>query len=78
MPWLVGGSADLAPSNKTYLSGAGDIGRGAFAGRNFHFGIRELAMTAIVNGMVLVTRNTADFEPMREYSPLQLENWFSA
>ena len=51
VPYLVGGSADLAPSNKTYLKGLGDIGPGAFAGRNFHFGIRELAMTAIVNGI---------------------------
>ncbi len=52
VPNLVGGSADLAPSNKTYLKGLGDIAAGAFAGRNFHFGIRELAMTSIVNGIV--------------------------
>lgn len=52
VPYLVGGSADLAPSNKTYLKGMGDIAPGSFAGRNFHFGIRELAMTAIVNGLV--------------------------
>ena len=51
VPYLVGGSADLAPSNKTYLKGFADIGPGAFAGRNFHYGIRELAMTAIVNGI---------------------------
>ncbi|MGN0854720.1 MAG: transketolase [Kiritimatiellia bacterium] len=48
---LVGGSADLAPSNKTYLKGLGDVGPGAFAGRNLHYGIRELAMAAIVNGL---------------------------
>jgi transketolase len=51
VPNLVGGSADLAPSNKTYLKGLGDVAAGAFAGRNFHFGIRELAMSAIVNGL---------------------------
>lgn len=51
VPYLVGGSADLAPSNKTYLKDAGDIAPGSYSGRNFHFGIRELAMTAIVNGI---------------------------
>ena len=51
IPFLVGGSADLAPSNKSYIKGAGDIAPASFAGRNFHFGIRELAMTAIVNGV---------------------------
>ena len=50
-PGLVGGSADLAPSNKTYLKGLGDVAPGEFAGRNYHFGIRELAMAAIVNGI---------------------------
>ncbi len=52
VPTLVGGSADLGPSNKTVLKGLGDIQAGSFGGRNFHFGIRELAMTAIVNGIV--------------------------
>ena len=52
VPFLVGGSADLAPSNKTYLKGLGDVGPGAYSGRNFHFGIRELAMTSVVNGIV--------------------------
>ena len=47
-------------------------------GRSLPYSDSQIAATAIVNGMVLVTRNTADFEPMREYSPLQLENWFSA
>ena len=51
VPGLVGGSADLAPSNKTYLKGLGDVAPGEFSGRNIHFGIRELAMTAIVNGI---------------------------
>ena len=51
VPFLVGGSADLAPSNKTYLKGLGDIAPGSYSGRNFHFGIRELAMTAVVNGI---------------------------
>jgi len=52
VPYLVGGSADLAPSNKTYLKGLGDIAPGSYSGRNFHYGIRELAMTSIVNGIV--------------------------
>ncbi|MBR1586848.1 MAG: transketolase, partial [Kiritimatiellae bacterium] len=52
VPNLVGGSADLAPSNKTYLKGLGDVAAGAFTGRNLHFGVRELAMTSVVNGIV--------------------------
>ena len=51
VPELIGGSADLAPSNKTYLKDMGDIGPGAFEGRNIHYGIRELAMTAMANGV---------------------------
>jgi transketolase len=55
IPWLLGGSADLAPSNKTTLtfSGAGDLQAGSWGGRNLHFGIREHSMAAIVNGMTL-------------------------
>lgn len=55
VPWLLGGSADLAPSTKTALTfaGAGDFQRGSRAGRNFHFGIRENAAAAIANGMAL-------------------------
>ena len=51
VPGLVGGSADLAPSNQTYLKGLGDIGPGSYDGRNIHFGIRELGMSAVVNGL---------------------------
>ena len=51
LPQLVGGSADLAPSNMTWLKDMGEIKPGDFAGRNFHFGIRELAMAAIMNGV---------------------------
>ncbi len=51
VPELVGGSADLGPSNKTVLKGAGDVAPGAFEGRNLHYGIRELGMTAIANGI---------------------------
>ena len=47
MPNLIGGSADLAPSNKTNMSDAGDFSKADYAGRNMHFGVRELAMTAI-------------------------------
>lgn len=51
MPELVGGSADLAPSTVTTLEGGGDVGRRAFSGRNLHFGVREHAMGAILNGI---------------------------
>jgi transketolase len=55
LPWLLGGSADLGPSCKTRLSfeGAGDFGAQNPAGRNLHFGIREHAMGAILNGLSL-------------------------
>ncbi len=55
IPWLIGGSADLAHSNKTNLTfdGAGDFYPDQFRGRNLHFGVREHAMGAIVNGMTL-------------------------
>ena len=53
MPNLVGGSADLAPSNKTYLNGLGDYSAEDRTGRNLHFGIREHAMAAICNGLIL-------------------------
>jgi len=55
IPWLLGGSADLAPSNNTRLGfdGAGDFQAGQYAGRNLHFGIREHAMGAICNGLSL-------------------------
>ncbi len=52
LPMLVGGSADLAPSNNTYLKGFGDFGVDK-CGRNIHFGVREHAMGAILNGMAL-------------------------
>ncbi|MDD4102126.1 MAG: transketolase [Kiritimatiellae bacterium] len=51
LPQLVGGSADLAPSNMTWLKEMGEIKPGDFSGRNFHFGVRELAMAAIMNGI---------------------------
>ena len=53
MPELVGGSADLAPSTLTLIDGGGDVERGSYGGRNLHFGIREHAMGAIVNGLCL-------------------------
>ncbi|MFM9963653.1 MAG: transketolase [Planctomycetaceae bacterium] len=54
-PWLIGGSADLAPSTKTRLTfeGAGDFNYDCYSGRNFHFGVREHSMASIVNGMAL-------------------------
>jgi transketolase len=56
VPWLLGGSADLAPSTKTRLTfdGAGDFRADSPQGRNLHFGIREHAMAAMLNGMALV------------------------
>jgi transketolase len=55
IPWMIGGSADLATSNKTTLKfeGAGDFQAGQYAGRNLHFGVREHVMGASVNGMVV-------------------------
>lgn len=55
IPWLLGGSADLGPSNKTTLTfeGAGQLQAGSPGGRNAHFGIREHAMGTIVNGLSL-------------------------
>lgn len=55
IPWFLGGSADLAPSNKTALkfAGAGDFEAATPGGRNLHFGVREHAMAAIVNGLSL-------------------------
>lgn len=53
VPYLIGGSADLAPSNNTHMDGFGNIKAGDFTGRNFNFGIREHAMGAIMNGISL-------------------------
>jgi transketolase len=51
LPFLVGGSADLAGSNMTYMNDLGDIGKDAFEGRNFHYGVREIGMGAVMNGV---------------------------
>lgn len=53
LPTLIGGSADLTPSNNTYLKGYGDFQSSSPGGRNFHFGVREHAMGSILNGMAL-------------------------
>lgn len=53
IPALIGGAADLAPSTKTYMNGLGDFSKDNYAGRNLHFGVRELAMSAIGNGLAL-------------------------
>ncbi len=53
VPALIGGAADLAPSTKTYMKDEGDFSKENYAGRNLHFGVRELAMAAIGNGMTL-------------------------
>jgi len=53
VPWFLGGSADLAPSTKTRIIDSGDFEKGSYGGRNLHFGVREHAMAAILNGMAL-------------------------
>ena len=53
MPNLIGGSADLAPSNKTNMKDAGDFSASNYSGSNLHFGVREQAMAAITNGIEL-------------------------
>jgi transketolase len=53
VPWLMGGAGDLSPSTKTHLKDDGDFEPDNYSGRNFHFGIREHVMGAIVNGMTL-------------------------
>jgi transketolase len=53
LPNLIGGAADLAPSTKTYMSDMGDFSKENYAGRNLHFGVRELAMAGIGNGLAL-------------------------
>ncbi len=53
LPQLVGGSADLAPSNKTEMKGEGFLKKGDYSGRNIHFGVRELAMAGMENGLML-------------------------
>ncbi len=54
LPWLIGGSADLAPSTKTLIKEADSFEPENYGGRNFHFGIREHAMGAVLNGMSTV------------------------
>lgn len=53
VPGFFGGSADLSPSTKTYMNGEGDFSKDDYSGRNLHFGVRELAMAGIGNGLVL-------------------------
>lgn len=53
LPTFIGGSADLAPSNNTFLNGFGEFSKENRGGRNFHFGIREHAMASLMNGMAL-------------------------
>jgi transketolase len=53
IPWLLGGSADLAKSNKVDLKGAGDFQPGSYGGRNLHFGVREHGMAAAASGMAM-------------------------
>ena len=59
-PDLIGGSADLEPSTNTYIKGSSDFQPGSYNGRNFHFGVREHSMGAILNGITLT-------KPVRAY-----------
>ncbi len=75
VPQLIGGSADLGPSNKTAMDGAGDFSRTDRAGRNLHFGVRELGMAAIANGLALhggVLPYIATFFVFSDYTKLML------
>jgi transketolase len=78
VPWMIGGSADLAPSTKTRLTfdGAGDFEAGSYGGRNFHFGIREHAMGSILDVMSLfkVRHSGSGFLILRDYlrAPIRL------
>ncbi|MDA2918828.1 transketolase [Desulfobacterota bacterium AH_259_B03_O07] len=53
IPWFFGGAADVGSSTKTYLDNASSFEKNVYSGRNFHFGVRENAMAAVTNGMVL-------------------------
>lgn len=53
LPNMIGGSADLGPSNKTVMKGTGDFNKDNYGGRNVHFGVREMAMAAATNGLLL-------------------------
>ncbi len=53
VPELIGGSADLAPSNNTFIAGGGDVSAADFAARNLHFGVREHGMGGLMNGLCL-------------------------
>ncbi|MBL9150404.1 MAG: transketolase [Phycisphaerae bacterium] len=70
VPWVLGGSADLAPSTKTLLDGETSFEAGSYGGRNMHFGIREHAMCAIANGLALskVRPFTAGFMIFSDYA----------
>ncbi len=76
VPMLIGGAADLSPSTKTDIKGAGSIEPGAFSGRNMHFGVREHAMGSIANGMALsyLRSYTATFLVFADYmrAPIRL------
>jgi len=53
VPELIGGSADLAPSTKTWIDGSKDFQAGQYQGKNFHFGVREHGMGALINGLAI-------------------------
>ena len=70
MPNLIGGSADLAPSNKTNMKDAGDFSKDNYAGTNLHFGVREQAMAAIGNGLAPFFVFSDYVKPMARLSAL--------
>jgi transketolase len=69
VPWLVGGSADLAPSTKTLIDNGGSFQAGSYDARNLHFGVREHGMGAVANGMALshLRSYTATFMVFSDY-----------
>ncbi|UAK23513.1 transketolase [Sphingomonas nostoxanthinifaciens] len=69
LPWLVGGSADLAPSTKTLINDGGSFQAASYGGRNLHFGVREHGMGAVANGMALshLRSYTATFMVFSDY-----------
>ena len=81
MPNLIGGSADLAPSNKSYMSEEGDFTAENYQGRNIHFGVRELAMAGETNGILLhggLRPYCATFFVFADYTKPMLADMFVA
>ena len=70
LPELIGGSADLTGSNLTYIKGSGAAGAGQWSERNFHFGVREHAMGAVLNGIAYDAQNDRIFVTGKQWKKL--------